>query len=137
MRRTRSGIGGEVKALIGLLTALWALAGHAQPVTLLPSGCGSTRICTDVANDSERSITIAADPTRQAVTVILDGKAYSSATGNCGNSDCAIEGLYLYAIDGTWVALDAAFTHTTRTINAGRAHYHITTWTLTSGSVGP
>ncbi len=120
----------------GFMGASVALAaGHT--ITLQNSGCfGALRQCYNVNNVDEsaqtHTVNIVTSPSYPSVFVTLDGIQYSSPAGmNGGNGPFNV---VLIGPNGEQLSMEnLVFSHTTRYVSSGRAHYYVTTWKVVSG----
>lgn len=129
-------------ALIALLFAGPALA---ETVTLDGAGCGATRYCTTVPNDSnpQVGVTVDARVAYPSVTVYVGGVKYYSPSGNApttvaqpGQPDApvSINYLTLTAADGSSIVLNATF-NGRHILHRSGHNYWTTQWTLISGTI--
>lgn len=120
------------KALIAaLLLSATALAASAETITLGVDACGLSRTCYDVPNDAGAVISLYA-PFNGFPSLLIDGKMYRALNGT---QLASFDSLPLTADDGDVVLLSATFVTYRRMVNSGRAHYWVTTWGLTGGTV--
>jgi hypothetical protein len=128
-----------IKVMVSLALLLAGVAAHAETINLDTSACGATRYCTAVYNDATPAagITIAANPSSPAVTVYIDGVAYSSPGGNAPdtlNTPVAIVELTLTNDAGEAIVLNATF-YGKRVLHRSGHNYWTRQWTLLDGTI--
>lgn len=121
--------------LAWLAFCLFALPAQAQTVVTLgiDTQCPN-RVCGDVPNDAGSAITVAASTAYNSVTVFVDGKAYQGDRTTSAVSNTQANGVCT-AADGSTLTVTSTWVSSTRRVNSGRAHYTLTVWALTGGTV--
>lgn len=117
------------KLLLAALAAV-SLGASAETITITGGEClGGLRYCS-LDNDIDADLSISAPPGTSSVIVTLDGVTYSSSTGGGWNDSIDTT---LLDSTGAPAHIHLDFTHATRRVNAGRAHYSVTSWYVVGG----
>lgn len=120
-----------MKKLIAVAMLAIGGAANAETITLGVDTCGLSRTCYDVPNDTGAQVSLYA-PFNGLPSVFLDGKMYHALTGA---QLADFDSLPLGADDGSVILLSATFVQYRRMVNSGRAHYRVTNWGLTGGTI--
>ena len=124
---------------LALLALLFAGLANAETINLTTSTCTPQRYCVTVYNDADPAVgvTVAANVSSPAVTVYVNGIAYSSPSGNAPvtlNTPVAIVELTLTNDAGEAIVLNATF-YGTRVLHRSGHNYWTTRWTLLDGTI--